>query len=65
VTAPAESLLLTVEEAAEQLRTSARTVQRHIADGRIKTTDVGTRKKPILRVARTELIAFIKRQAIR
>ncbi len=65
MTAPAGSLLLTVEEAAEHLRISARTVERHIANGRITPTDVGTNKKPRLRISRAELVAFIKRQAIR
>lgn len=59
----APKLLLTVPEAAEELRVSNDSVYRLIAAGLIQTVDVGTARRPRTRVTRAALEEFIAARA--
>lgn len=55
--------LLTINEAAEQLRVSRRTVYRYISDGALPTVNIGREKRSRSRIAREALDAFIRKSA--
>ena len=53
--------LLTINEAAEELRVSRRTIYRYISDGALPTVNIGREKRSRSRIAREALDAFIER----
>jgi len=53
-------LLLTVAEAAEELRVSEMTVYRLISSGDLPTSDIGTGKRARTRITRKALEEFIE-----
>lgn len=54
--------LYTTAELAEVLRESERTTLRRITRGEIESVDVGTDRRPRLRVTQAELDAFLERR---
>lgn len=55
-----KTLLLTIPEAAAELRVHRMTVYRRIASGQIKTKDVGEGGKTLLRIPREALEAYAR-----
>jgi excisionase family DNA binding protein len=53
--------LLTVNEAAEELLVSRRTIYRYIADGALPTVNIGREGRSRTRVSREALTAYIRR----
>jgi len=53
--------LLTVGEAAHELRVSSLTVRRRIADGTLPAIRVGAGKLPRVRIARADLVDYVTR----
>ncbi len=54
------TLLLTIPEAAVELRVSRQTVYRRIASGRLQSTDVGEGGRTLMRVPRAALDAYAR-----
>lgn len=54
-----DSKLLTVKEAADELRISADSLYRHISGGAVQTVNVGSVKRPRTRITRAALDEFI------
>jgi excisionase family DNA binding protein len=53
--------LLTINEAAEELRVSRRTIYRYIEDGALPTVNIGRKGFSRARIARKALDAFMRR----